>query len=53
MTPVGRPEAIAGRYRDHRIEKQARGPDGIGQARGMRLRQVALKGRRRDLLQGK
>src|SRR6266480_1310793 len=50
MTPVRRPEPIVGRHRDHGIEEQPGRADGLGQAGGVGLRQVALEGRRDDFL---
>ena len=52
IAPVGRPESIVGWHRDHRVEEQSGGADGVSQARGMCLREVALKRRCDDLLYG-
>src|SRR5438445_6502290 len=50
MTPVGRPESVVGRHRDHGIEEQAGRADCLGEAGGVSLREVALEGRRHDFL---
>src|SRR6266480_228682 len=50
MAPVRRPESVVGRHGDHGVEEQSGRADCLGQAGGVGLRQVALKGCRDDLL---
>ncbi len=50
MAPVWRPESVVGRHGDHGVEEQSGRADCLGQAGGVGLRQVALKGRRDHLL---
>src|SRR6266446_2318166 len=51
---VRRPEALLGRGdRDHRVEKHSRAVEDVGELAVMRLRKVALEGRRLDALDRK